>query len=307
MVIMPVQGKGTDRMRDFDGKVAVVTGGASGMGRAFAERFAQAGMNVVLADIEEEALETAVRELEQQEHRVIGVVTNTMQKASVEALADQAIDAFGAIHVVCNNAGVASPGDTQLGTRGIWEVSDSDWQWVMGVNFWGVLYGVQVFVPRMLAQGSEGHVINTASIAGLSPGASAYGVSKHAVVALSESLASGLRERAAPIGVSVLCPGMVQTRIMEADRNRPEDLPDAASLSAENQALIDAMLAQGKLPVDIAEMVFQAVEHDQFYILPHPVWDDSVRDRMEHILARGPAAELSMDAIAERVAAGEQV
>ena len=136
-------------MREFEGKTAVVTGAASGMGRAFAERFAREGMHVVLADIEEEALETAVRELEQQEHRVIGVVTNTMSCDSVQALAQRAIDEFGKVHVVCNNAGVTSRAGA-AGQRGVWEIPQSDWDWVVGVNFWGVLFGLQVFVPHMI-------------------------------------------------------------------------------------------------------------------------------------------------------------
>ena len=135
-------------MRDFEGKTAVVTGAASGLGRAFAERFAREGMQVVLADIEEEALETAVRELEQQEHRVIGVVTNTMSRDSVQELAQRAIDEFGKVHIVCNNAGVISRGDAgAVGQRGVWEVPQSDWDWVLGVNLMGVLHGIQAFVP----------------------------------------------------------------------------------------------------------------------------------------------------------------
>ena len=158
-------------MREFEGKTAVVTGAASGMGRAFAERFARAGMHVVLADIEEEALKTAVRELEQEEHRVIGVVTNTMSRDSMQALARRAIDEFGKVHIVCNNAGVTSRGDAGAAARrGVWEIPQSDWDWLVGVNFWGVLYGLQVFIPHMLEHGEEGHIVNTASLAGLIPG-----------------------------------------------------------------------------------------------------------------------------------------
>ena len=147
-------------MREFEGKTAVVTGAASGMGRAFAERFARAGMHVVLADIEEEALKTAVRELEQEEHRVIGVVTNTMSRDSMQALARRAIDEFGKVHIVCNNAGVTSRGDAGAAARrGVWEIPQSDWDWLVGVNFWGVLYGLQVFIPHMLEHGEEGHIV----------------------------------------------------------------------------------------------------------------------------------------------------
>ena len=183
-------------MREFEGKTAVVTGAASGMGRAFAERFVREGMQVVLADIEEEALKTAVRELEQEEHRVIGVVTNTMSRDSVQALARRAIDEFGKVHILCNNAGVTSRGDAgAAGRRGVWEIPQRDWDWVVGVNFWGVLYGLQVFIPHMLEHGEEGHIVNTASLAGLIPGGGAYGVSKHGVLALSESLYRDLKAR----------------------------------------------------------------------------------------------------------------
>ena len=211
-------------MREFEGKTAVVTGAASGMGRAFAERFARAGMHVVLADIEEEALKTAVRELEQEEHRVIGVVTNTMSRDSMQALARRAIDEFGKVHIVCNNAGVTSRGDAGAAARrGVWEIPQRDWDWLVGVNFWGVLYGLQVFIPHMLEHGEEGHIVNTASLAGLIPGGGAYGVTKHGVLALSEGLYRDLKARDARIGASVLCPGFVNTGIFKAERNRPEE------------------------------------------------------------------------------------
>ena len=207
-------------MREFEGKIAVVTGAASGMGRAFAERFARAGMHVVLADIEEEALKTAVRELEQEEHRVIGVVTNTMSRDSVQALARRAIDEFGKVHIVCNNAGVTSRGDAgAAGRRGVWEIPQSDWDWLLGVNFWGVLYGLQVFIPHMLEHGEEGHIVNTASLAGLIPGGGAYGVTKHGVLALSEGLYRDLKARDARIGASVLCPGFVNTGRAQTPRS----------------------------------------------------------------------------------------
>ncbi len=218
-------------MHDFDGKTAVVTGAASGIGRELAGRFARAGMQVVLADIEEEPLKRAVRELEQDGHRALGVVTDTMRRESVEALAERAQGEFGKVHVLCNNAGVASRGDSGRG-RPVWEVPSADWQWVLGVNFWGVLYGLQVFVPRMLEHGEEGHVVNTASLAALMPGGGAY-------------------------------------------------------------AAATAMLARGKQPAEIADIVFEAIRADHFYILPHPAWDDVVRGRVEHVLAR--EAPLTLD------------
>jgi NAD(P)-dependent dehydrogenase (short-subunit alcohol dehydrogenase family) len=192
-------------MQDFEGKVAVVTGAASGMGRAFAERFAQEGMKVVLADIEEAPLEHAVTELRQAEHDVLGVVTDVASPESVEALARKAVEAYGKVHIVCNNAGVA-------GERGlVWEETPQFWKWMMGINFEGVLNGIRTFVPLMLEHGKEGHIVNTASIAGLGPGWGVYGVTKHAVIALTEWLAMNLQMVDAKVNASVLCPGGVAT------------------------------------------------------------------------------------------------
>ena len=294
-------------MREFEGKIAVVTGAASGMGRAFAERFARAGMHVVLADIEEEALKTAVRELEQEEHRVIGVVTNTMSRDSMQALARRAIDEFGKVHIVCNNAGVTSRGDAgAAGRRGVWEIPQSDWDWLVGVNFWGVLYGLQVFIPHMLEHGEEGHIVNTASLAGLIPGGGAYGVTKHGVLALSEGLYRDLKARDAQIGASVLCPGFVNTGIFKAERNRPEEfvsgLPESNTGARTN---IDSVLQHAKQPAEIAEIVFEAIQSDRFYILPHPAWDEIVRSRVEHVLAREAPLALDFDDLTRRTAAGE--
>ena len=294
-------------MREFEGKTAVVTGAASGMGRAFAERFAREGMQVVLADIEEEALKTAVRELEQEEHRVIGVVTNTMSRDSVQALARRAIDEFGKVHILCNNAGVTSRGDAgAAGRRGVWEIPQRDWDWVVGVNFWGVLYGLRVFIPHMLEHGEEGHIVNTASLAGLIPGGGAYGVSKHGVLALSESLYRDLKARDAKIGASVLCPGFVNTGIFKAERNRPEefasDLPES---NAGARANLDSVLQHAKQPAEIAEIVFEAIQNDRFYILPHPAWDEIVRSRVEHVLAREAPFVLDFEDLTRRTVAGE--
>ena len=293
-------------MRDFDGKTAVVTGAASGMGRAFAERFAREGMQVVLADIEEEALKAAVLELEQQERRVIGVVTNTMSRDSVQELAQRAIDEFGKVHVVCNNAGVISRRDSGQGDRGVWEIPQSDWDWVMGVNFWGVLYGLQVFVPHMLEHGEEGHIINTASLAGLIPGAGVYGVTKHGVLALSEGLYRDLKNRDAKISASVLCPGLVNTRIFRAERNRPDEF--ARETSADDSAAlagVEAVLQQAKSPAAVAEIVFEAVQNDRFYILPHPAWDEIIRSRFEQVLARGEPIKVDFEELMGRLAGGE--
>ncbi len=294
-------------MHDFDGKTAVVTGAASGIGRGLAGRFARAGMQVVLADIEEEPLKRAVRELEQDGHRALGVVTDTMRRESVEALAERAQGEFGKVHVLCNNAGVASRGDSGRG-RPVWEVPDADWQWVLGVNFWGVLYGLQVFVPRMLEHGEEGHIVNTASLAALMPGGGAYGVSKHGVLVLSEALHQNLRDRGSRIGASVLCPGFVNTRIFDAERNRPREFgselpqPDEGALAAAT-----AMLARGKQPAEVADIVFEAIREDHFYILPHPAWDDVVRGRVEHVLAREAPLTLDFEQMMRRRDEGEEL
>jgi NAD(P)-dependent dehydrogenase (short-subunit alcohol dehydrogenase family) len=290
-------------MREFKGKTAVVTGAASGIGRGLATRFAQAGMQVVLSDIEEGALKQAVGELEQQGHRVLGLVTDTMRRESLEELRRRALEAFGKVHVLCNNAGVASRGEA----RGIWEIADADWQWVMGVNFWGVLYGLQVFVPHMLEHGEEGHIVNTASLAAVLPGGGVYGVSKHGVLALSEGLHRNLKERDARIGASVLCPGFVNTRIFDAERNRPRELKsDAPEIPNEAMAAGAAMLAQGKQPAEIAEQVLESIREDRFYILPHPAWDPYVRARVEQILERKAPFTMDFQDMMRRRAAGEQ-
>jgi len=293
-------------MREFEGKTAVVTGAASGIGRALAERFAQARMQVVLADIQKDALDRAVREMEERQYRVIGVVANTMLRQSVQELADRAIAEFGKVHVLCNNAGVVSSGSA---LNAIWEVPDADWQWVMGVNFWGVVYGLQAFVPHMLAHGESGHIINTASLAGLMPGGGTYGVTKHAVLALTEGLHRDLKTRNASISASVLCPGLVNTQIFDAERNRPAELKSGAAapeLAAGMREVGRAMLAQGKAPAEIADIVFDSIAEDRFYILPHPAWDPIVRERVEHVLQRGAPMTMDMEDMARRRAAGEK-
>ncbi len=291
-------------MKQFEGKTAVVTGAASGIGRALAERFAQARMQVVLADIEKDALDRAVQELEQRQHRVIGVVANTMIRESVEALAKRAVDEFGKVHIVCNNAGIAAMAG---GIKPIWEVSDRDWQWVMGVNFYGVLYGIQAFVPGMLAHGEEGHIVNTASLAGVMPGGGTYGVSKHGVLSLTETLHQNFTMMGAKIGASVLCPGFVNTNIFDAERNRPKDLATAPAAAVPGMAEVARnMLAAGKQPADVAEIVFKSIQENRFYILPHPAWDPIVRARVDAILARGAPMSIDMEDMMKRRAAGEQ-
>ncbi len=211
-------------MDEFAGRVAVITGAASGIGRGMAGRFGEAGMKLVLADIEREPLAIAERELLVSGAEVRAAQTDVSSLASVEALADAAYDRFGAVHVLCNNAGVSGGGG---GGEGVWAASANDWAWTLGVNLMGVVHGLQAFVPRMIEGGDPGHIVNTSSVLGLSTGpGSVYGVSKHAVTRLTEGLYYDLQNNGAPIGASVLCPGMIATHIISAERNRPADLRD---------------------------------------------------------------------------------
>ncbi len=298
-------------MREFEGKTAVVTGAASGMGLAFARRFAAEGMNVVLADIEEDALQAQIQRLEQEERNVLGVVVNTMRRETLEELRDETIAEFGNVHILCNNAGVAGLNDAGFDpagqVRGSWEVPDSTWQWVMGVNFWGVLYGCQVFIPHMLEHGEDGHIVNTASVAGLIPGGSAYSVSKHGVLTLTEGLYQQFQDLGANLSASVLCPGLVNTNIGLAERNRPAEFGAQQEVSSESQDGLLAMLSGGMDPNDVANLVFDSIVEQRCYILPHQGWDDIARGRVEHILAREAPLRLDFEDLMRRRAAGEQV
>lgn len=283
-------------MNEFAGKVAVVTGAASGIGLALATRFAQAGMKVVLADIEAAPLEAARAAIEAQGGTAIALRADVMREQDVERLADAAFDAWGKVHLLCNNAGVSG---RVVGAEGVWNLPPEDWDWVLGVNLRGVLHGIRQFVPRMLAQGEAGHVVNTASAAGLVTGATGapYTVSKHGVVALSEILYKDLKARNAKLSVSVLCPGWVDTRIIESERNRPDHLkpggPGEAPLSPQMQMWREAVrgfLKDGFRPEAIAGLVFDAVRSDTFYIVPvQPDIEDALARRLEDIrLRRNP-------------------
>ena len=251
-------------MEELRGRVAVVTGGASGIGRALAERFARAGMRLVLADVEEAALAATVADLEGAGAAAIGVRADVAVAAEVDAVRDRALDAFGAVHVVCNNAGV--------GGGGIIGAPLELWEWVLGVNLYGVVHGVHTFLPLLLEQ-DDGHLVNTASLAGVGgvAGLGIYCTSKFAVVGLSESLHHDLAVRGSRVGVSVLCPGFVQTQIGRSDRNAPASLRDwVESPDAEaTREMAEALAAAGIPATRVADAVFDAVVQQRFFVVPH--------------------------------------
>jgi NAD(P)-dependent dehydrogenase (short-subunit alcohol dehydrogenase family) len=270
-------------MKDFKSRVAVITGAASGIGRALAERCAREGMKVILADVEPGALADAEANLQAAGGTVLAVRTDVSQAKEVEALAQKTLEAFGAVHLLCNNAGVATSGTV------VWESSLTDWEWVIGVNLWGVIHGVRSFVPIMLAQDTQCHIVNTASLSGLIsfPRGSVYAVTKHGVVTLSESLHHELTERGGKVKVSVLCPGLVRTRIVDCARNRPDRLAATAPMGPVEAAGWETLRQQvqtGMPPAQVADAVFQAIREERFYILTHPEGKDWIRTRLEDIL-----------------------
>jgi NAD(P)-dependent dehydrogenase (short-subunit alcohol dehydrogenase family) len=265
-------------VHQFSGKGAVVTGAASGMGFAFAERFAREGMRVVLADIDAPALDRAVAELRAGGGDVRGIVTDVSRAEAVEALARGAVDAFGKVHLVCNNAGV----DGYL-EGPIWEAAPADWQWTFAVNFWSVVYGIRSFLPLLLEHGEGGHVVNTASTTGLVHASNMYGITKHAVVALSEVLYAQLRQAELPVGVSVLCPGIVNTRLFDASHTRPLEQTAAGEAM---RAQMRQRLAQAIPPAQVADVLMDAIRTQQFYVLTDHNWDDRIRARSEAVLDR---------------------
>jgi NAD(P)-dependent dehydrogenase (short-subunit alcohol dehydrogenase family) len=271
-------------MESLQGKTAVITGGASGMGRAFADRFAKAGMNVVIADIEQGPLDAAVDEIAAGGTKAVGVRTDVSSEADMRALADRALAEFGQVNVVCLNAGVAG------GNGPIETLTAADWQWTLGVNLWGIVHGIAAFLPHLKEHG-DGHIVITASIAGLTsfPGAAPYNTTKHAAVAIAETMFSELRDAGSTVGVSCLCPGIVRTRIIESERNRPEELrrphvpaeptPEQAQM---HQAVLE-IFGQAKPPHEVAELVHDAVLARKFWIFTDEVYTPAIHERLDSI------------------------
>jgi NAD(P)-dependent dehydrogenase (short-subunit alcohol dehydrogenase family) len=271
-------------VEDFRGRVAVVTGGASGIGFALASAFAAEGMKVVLGDIEAPALDDAVGKLRASGAEVEGCVTDVSDGAQVQALADAAVERFGAIHIACNNAGVGAGGLS-------WEAPLSTWEWVLGVNLWGVIHGLRTFVPILMQQ-PEAHLVNTASVAGLvgGPLMGPYNASKHAVVALSETLYHEMGMMAPHVKVSVLCPGWVRTRIADSARNRPGN--DAGEVAGNSllAGVLQPFIDNGMRPEEVASKVLDAIRAERFWILPHDdaedFWMGFVNERTQSLTDR---------------------
>ncbi|MCM3144730.1 SDR family NAD(P)-dependent oxidoreductase [Brevibacillus sp. MER 51] len=272
-------------MNQFENKVAVITGAASGIGRALAMRCADEQMKVVLADVEVAALQRVEQELKTAGATVLAVVTDVSKETDIQTLAQKTLDSFGSVHLLFNNAGVG-------GGSTIWQSTLADWQWVMNVNLWGAIHATKIFVPTMLKQGTECHIVNTASLAGLDtgPGNRIYRVSKHALVCLSETLYHELKMIQSKIGVSVLCPGFVQTQICDAYRNRPAeyskpgDIVEPSPMTTAIDQFIRSGVEQGISPKEVADHTFLAIKSNRFYILPDPSYKETVRQRMEDIL-----------------------
>jgi NAD(P)-dependent dehydrogenase (short-subunit alcohol dehydrogenase family) len=282
-------------MKDFAGRVAVITGAASGIGRELANTAAALGMKLVLADVDAPALERATANLQAGGAEVLAMVCDVRKCSHVEELADAAMIRFHGVHLVFNNAGVAAGGL-------VWETGEADWEWVLGVNLWGVIHGVRIFTPLMLEcarrdPGYQGHIVNTASMAGLmsTPALGAYNVSKHAMVALSETLYHDLRLVEAPIGASVLCPYFVPTGIGDSQRHRPDELRRERAPTASQQAageMLAQAVANGTVSaLDVARLAFDGIREGRFYLYSHPHMLEAVAARMDAVIHARPPAD----------------
>lgn len=274
-------------MQQFKGRTAVVTGAGSGIGKALAERFAAEGMNLVLADVQQAALQEVADQLSAQGTQVVAQLTDVSSAEAVQALADAAWDRFGAVHLLCNNAGIV-PGAR---FRPIWETPIEDWQWSLNVNLMGIVHGIRAFIPRMLTDGQEGHIVNTISVAGLVSGANspAYGAAKHAALRATEALYTSLRDNGSQIGVTALCPGVVLTGISQSERNRPAALIPKDGVKGDDVTNLSdyaAVKAAGLTPAQVADITMDAIRARQFYAVTTTAFDAGVRERMESILTR---------------------
>jgi len=272
-------------MKDFFGKTAVITGAGSGIGAALAKLAGNQGMNLVLADINLPDLEAVATKIAAPAIAI--QQTDVADADAVQALADLAWERFGEVSLLCNNAGVVPGGRHRL----VWDYTPEDWRWAFGVNVDGVVNGIRSFVPRMLTDGRPGHVLNTASVAGFVSGAGSavYGASKHAVVRITEALYAGLRDEKAPIGVTMLCPGLVATRIYEAERSRPDHLRSAAGQpkeAEELQSISDNLYRNAPSADDVAAQAFEGICDDQLYVFTSDRFDEPIAKRADAILAR---------------------
>ena len=284
-------------MEEFAGRTAIVTGAGSGMGKAFALRWGAEGMNVVIGDIQQDALDATAAELIAAGAPVVALRTDVSKLADIEALADAAEERFGKIHLVNNNAGVEGYLDGP-----IWEATAKDWDWTLSVNLMSVIYGIRTFVPRMIAHGEPGHVVNTCSMTSVIAATNMYGICKHAILAMTEVLAQDLRRAGANIGATGLCPGIIATNLFHGSRNRPAALTNESGAMSTSGASIretmHAALSKGMPPSEVADLLVTAVRGNKQYLLTDHEWDSRIIARHEAILAGavGPASTGALDA-----------
>jgi NAD(P)-dependent dehydrogenase (short-subunit alcohol dehydrogenase family) len=284
-------------VRDLSGRTAVVTGAASGIGRAIAERFAGAGMSIVLADVEAPRLEEVEAAVRSHGAEALAVPTDVSDADAVDHLRDEALARFGQVHVLCNNAGVSG---TMAGSPD-GSLDLAEWQWVIGVNLWGVVHGHRSFLPHLIEHG-DGHIVNTASMAGHLPGHSAYSASKWAVVGITEGLHQQLRMRGSTVGVSCLCPGWVNTDIGTSDRNRPEwaapgALAEPTDMTAAIRAFVDDQLRSGMPPEQVADLVHDAVVDERFWVFTDPQMVAALQPRFDAVLSAANPPPIGLGAV----------